>query len=112
MSRLFWIAAGAAAGVLVVRKLQKTAEQLTPQGLARSFTLALEDLADAVRDFADEVRAGMSEREIELREALGLGETGDAGNETGTGTSPASPVARATAGPVTASDTTPGKRPH
>jgi hypothetical protein len=72
--RLFWVAAGAAAGIYVMRRLQRTAESFTPQGIASSLGTAANDLAEAIRDFAAEVRAGMAERETELREALGLGE--------------------------------------
>lgn len=74
MRRLFWVAAGAAAGVYAVRRVQRTASSLSPQGLAGSLAAAVDDLAEAVRDFSAEVRAGMAEREIELREALGLGD--------------------------------------
>lgn len=76
ISRLFWIAAGAAAGIYVVRRVQRTAEALTPGSLASSFQLAALDLADAIREFAGEVREGMTERETELRRDLGLSEDG------------------------------------
>jgi hypothetical protein len=33
-------------------------------------------LTQAVREFADDVKAGMAERDLELREALGIGESG------------------------------------
>jgi hypothetical protein len=73
--RLFYISLGATAGVLIVRKLTATAQQLTPAGV-------LGNLADAIRDFGDAVREGMAEREAELRDGLGLTEglkdTGDA----------------------------------
>jgi hypothetical protein len=68
MKRVFWIALGATAGVLVVRKLQKTARSYTPAGLADR----AEGLGASLRYFADEVRAGMAEREIELRDSLGI----------------------------------------
>jgi hypothetical protein len=73
MKRVFWIALGATAGVLVVRKLQKTAHAYTPAGLAES----VQGLGDSFRYFAEEVRAGMAEREIELRDALGIDEHPD-----------------------------------
>lgn len=68
MRRLFWIALGAVAGVLVVRKLTRTVEQYTPSGVARS----LGDVGEGLRDLADAVREGMAEREEELRIALGV----------------------------------------
>jgi hypothetical protein len=73
MKRVFWIALGATAGVLVVRKLQKAAHAYTPAGLAES----VQGLGDSLRYFAEEVRAGMAEREIELRGALGIDEDPD-----------------------------------
>ena len=68
MRRLFWVALGATAGVLVVRKINQTAQAYTPEGIGRS----LGSLVDALRDAADAVREGMAEREQELRLALGV----------------------------------------
>jgi hypothetical protein len=68
MRRIFWVALGATAGVLIVRKLSRTVEAYTPEGIGRS----LGSLADALRDAADVVREGMAEREQELRVALGV----------------------------------------
>jgi hypothetical protein len=76
--RVFWVALGAAAGVLVVRKLNQAAQAYTPEGIGRS----LAGVADAIRDAADAVREGMAEREQELRLAL----SADAGPGTGHGT--------------------------
>jgi hypothetical protein len=75
---VFWLALGATAGVLAVRRLTKMAAAVTPRRLADSAT----GLGDTVRVFAEEVRAGMAERELELRDALGLdglGAPGDPG---------------------------------
>jgi len=66
--RLFWLTLGATAGVLVVRKVTKTAHAFTPAGLAGSAG----GIGDSLRYFADQVRAGMVEREAELRHALGI----------------------------------------
>jgi hypothetical protein len=68
MRRLFWVALGATAGVLVVRKLNQVAQSYTPEGLSKQ----VGSLADALRDVADVVREGMAEREQELRVALGV----------------------------------------
>ncbi len=68
--RLFYITLGATAGVLIVRKLTATAQSLTLGN-------ALNNLADAIRDFGANVREGMSEREAELRTGLGLDGTHD-----------------------------------
>jgi hypothetical protein len=66
--RVFWVALGATAGVLIVRTLNRTAQAYTPEGVARS----LGSVADALRDAAQAVREGMDERERELRVALGV----------------------------------------
>ena len=68
MKRIFWLALGVTVGALVVRKLSRAAEQLTPRGLSQS----LRGLTDAIADFADEVREGMSTRESELVEGAGI----------------------------------------
>src|SRR4051794_6465883 len=78
MRRVFWITLGATAGVLVVRKLTRTAHAFTPAGMSESFSGAIGNLGDSIREFAGEVRAGMAEREGELRTALGLDGTHDA----------------------------------
>lgn len=72
MRRLFWVALGATAGVLVVRQLTKTARKLTPEGAADRAAGAVGGLTQAVREFADDVKAGMAERDVELRHALGI----------------------------------------
>lgn len=72
MRRLFWIALGATAGVLVVRKLTQTARSFTPEGAADRVSGALGGLTESVRDFAADVRQGMAEREAELLQSLGV----------------------------------------
>lgn len=66
MSRLFWLAAGAAVGVMVTRRVNSAARHLTPRGMADDVTDALRDLAGALGTFGADVRAGMVEREREL----------------------------------------------
>jgi hypothetical protein len=70
--RLFWLVMGVTIGALVVRKLARAAESLSPRGLAASAAASLGELADAVREFAADVREGMAEREAELVEGTGL----------------------------------------
>jgi hypothetical protein len=77
MRRLFWLAMGITIGALIVRKLSRAAEKLTPSGIAGGLVGALRDLADAIGEFGADVRDAMHEREAELREATGLdGTTG------------------------------------
>jgi chromosome condensin MukBEF MukE localization factor len=63
---------GITIGALVVRKLSKAAELLTPRGMAGGLAGSLGDLADALREFGADVRAAMSEREAELRVQTGI----------------------------------------
>ena len=75
--RLFYVALGATAGVLLVRKASQAAQRFTPAGMQRGLGGALGGLGDAIRDFGAEIRAGMAEREAELRTGLGLDGTHD-----------------------------------
>ncbi|MBE4719944.1 hypothetical protein DAD99_17910 [Pseudarthrobacter sp. AB1] len=59
---------GVAIGVIAFRKISEAQSNLGPEGLNR----AVGRLADGVYDFADAVRAGMHERETDLRAALGI----------------------------------------
>jgi hypothetical protein len=72
MRRLFWLAMGITIGALVVRKLSRAAEKLTPQGIAGALVEGLRDLADAIGDFGADVRAAAALREEELRSGTGL----------------------------------------
>jgi hypothetical protein len=66
--RGFWFVAGAGAGVYVMVRARRAAEAFTPDGLRDRVA----GLGVGAHLFADEVRAGMSERETELRQRLGL----------------------------------------
>lgn len=72
MKRLFWLAMGVTIGALLVRKLSRAAERMTPRGMAQGIGGGLSELADAIRDFTADVRAAMTERETQLRESTGL----------------------------------------
>jgi hypothetical protein len=68
MKRLFWLVLGAILGIVMFRKLSRKAEAFSPAGIASS----VGSLAESVRDFADDIRHAMSEREHELRAGTGL----------------------------------------
>jgi hypothetical protein len=72
MRRLFWLAMGVTIGALVVRRLSRAAEKLTPQGIAASLADGLRELAEAIGDFGADVRAAAAAREDELRAGTGL----------------------------------------
>jgi hypothetical protein len=68
MSRTWWFVAGAGAGVYAMVKARRAAEAFTPEGLRDR----LSGLSVGAHLFADEVRTGMTEKETELRDRLGL----------------------------------------
>ena len=75
MRRLFYVALGATAGVLLVRRLSEVANRWTPEGIANQAG----GVGDKVSLWWAEVQHHAAEREAELREALGLdsAESGD-----------------------------------
>ena len=75
--RLFYVALGATAGVLLVRRATRAAARITPAGLQSSLSAALGDLGEDLRAFADDVREAAAEREAELRTVLGLDGSND-----------------------------------
>ena len=74
---MFYLALGATVGILLVRKASSAAQKFTPAGVQKGMTGAVGNLGDAIRGFGVEVRAGMAEREEELRTGLGLDGTHD-----------------------------------
>jgi F0F1-type ATP synthase membrane subunit a len=74
VKRIVWFIIGTLVGVYLVTRLKRRAQALAPESLQAS----AEKMASAIRHFGDEVRAGMAERETELRDALGIDTTTDA----------------------------------
>ena len=70
--RLFYIAMGAAVGILAVRRATQAAQRFTPAGLQASASGSVAGLTAAISEFTELVREGMAEREEELRVTLGL----------------------------------------
>jgi F0F1-type ATP synthase membrane subunit a len=68
VKRIVWFIIGTLVGVYLVTRLKRRAQALAPESLQAS----AEKMASAIRHFGDEVRAGMAERETELRDALGI----------------------------------------
>jgi hypothetical protein len=67
VKRLFWLGVGVAAGVAASRKASGAVRRVTPAGAAENIGDAVRELAEAVGAFGADVRAGMIEREAELR---------------------------------------------
>jgi hypothetical protein len=72
MRRLFYVAFGAAAGIVIARRVTATANKWTPEALAAQAGGAGERIAV----WWAEVKAYSAHREAELREALGLEDGG------------------------------------
>ncbi|AEW97690.1 MULTISPECIES: DUF6167 family protein [Streptomycetaceae] len=70
--RLFWFVAGIAAGTWATTKVNRAARRLAPDSLAATAADRAVRLGGRARQFALDVRAGMTEREQELHHALGL----------------------------------------
>ncbi|MER7444391.1 hypothetical protein [Micromonospora avicenniae] len=77
MRRLFWLGIGVAVGVLVVRKVTRTAQSYTPAGIASTLSQSAGGLAGSLRSFVADVRVGMAEREQEIHQAFAHGEAFD-----------------------------------
>lgn len=73
--RLLWLGIGIGIGVAVVRVVSK---RLTPTALAGTAAESVGGLAASVRNFVDDVRDGMAEREDEIRAAFDEGVALDA----------------------------------
>jgi hypothetical protein len=89
VNRGLWFVAGAGAGVYAVVKARRAAEALTPEGLRDRWSA----LGRGAHLFGEEVRAGMDEKETELRARLGLALDGPLALETGSSPVPAGQLA-------------------
>jgi hypothetical protein len=74
MKRLLWLGIGLAVGALTVRAVTRKAKAFTPAGLAGSARRSAGGLLDSVRDFVDDVKDGMHEREAQIHAAFVDGE--------------------------------------
>ncbi|QIK76745.1 DUF6167 family protein [Nocardioides piscis] len=68
MARSLWFAAGAGAGVYAMSRARRAAEALTADGMRDR----LSGLGTGLRLFREEVAAGQAEKEVELRQQLGM----------------------------------------
>ena len=74
MKRLLWLGVGVAVGAVIVRKLTQKANEFTPTGIATSVSQSAGGLVESMRNFVEDVREGMAERETEIHEAFAAGE--------------------------------------
>lgn len=70
--RLFWFAIGAGVAVFVLVKIRGYIKKTSPDAIGRRVAESASGVSQSAQGFVDRVRAGMAERETELRESLGL----------------------------------------
>ncbi|MFJ1754605.1 DUF6167 family protein [Kitasatospora sp. NPDC088134] len=70
--RIFWMAVGAGAAVWAMGKANEAVHRLTPDSLSGTAARGALHAGDAAKRFALDVKAGMAERERQLRADLGL----------------------------------------
>ena len=78
MKRLFWTAMGVTVGVLATRRAERAIDALSPAGVSDRLATSITTLGEAVREFGQDVRDAMWDREDELYEALGLNDVPEA----------------------------------
>jgi hypothetical protein len=70
--RLFWFGIGAGVAVFVYTKLRQYMKKASPEAIGHRVADTTGGISASARGFVDRIRAGMAERETELRETLGL----------------------------------------
>lgn len=72
--RILWLGVGVAVGVVVVRKLTKAAESVTPGGVAEKVQEATGGIKASAREFWNDVSAESAGKEAELWSAMERGD--------------------------------------
>ena len=70
--RVLWFVLGAGVAIFVSIKIREFLKKARPQAVGQRVSESASGISDSARDFVGRVRAGMAERETELRETLGL----------------------------------------
>lgn len=72
--RMIWIGVGVVVGVVVVRKITKAAESVTPGGVADRIGAAGAEMRESFKSFWSDVAEAKRAKESELFEAMERGE--------------------------------------
>jgi len=70
--RLFWFAIGAGIAIFMIMKIRAYLKKARPEAIGHRVAESASGISESARGFVDRVRAGMAEREIELRDTLNL----------------------------------------
>lgn len=72
MKRFVWFALGVGVTTVVVLKAKDMYRKATPKGVQQQFAARADQAQSGMSDFFATMKAAAAEREVELREALGL----------------------------------------
>jgi Family of unknown function (DUF6167) len=70
--RLFWFLIGAGVAIFVYMKIRQYLKKARPEAIGQRVANSASGVSESARNFVDRLRAGMAERETELRETLNL----------------------------------------
>jgi hypothetical protein len=70
--RILWFLLGAGVAIFISIKIRQYLKKARPEAIGQRVADSASGISDSARGFVDRVRAGMAERETELRETLGL----------------------------------------
>ena len=70
--RLFWFVIGAGVAVFIYTRIRQYMKKASPDAIGQRVADTAGGISDSARGFVDRIRAGMAERETELRETLNL----------------------------------------
>jgi hypothetical protein len=72
LRRLLWFLIGAGVAIFVYLKIRNYLKKARPEAIGHRVAESASGVSESARGFIDRVRAGMAERETELRETLGM----------------------------------------
>ena len=72
--RLFWFLIGAGVAIFVYLKIRDYLKRARPEAIGQRVAGSASSVSESARGFIDRLRAGMAERETELRDTLGMPE--------------------------------------
>jgi hypothetical protein len=70
--RVFWFLIGAGVAIFIYMKIRQYLKKANPEAIGQRVAQSASGVSESARGFVDRLRAGMAERETELRETLGL----------------------------------------
>jgi hypothetical protein len=74
LRRLFWFLSGAGVAIFVYLKIRDYLKKARPEAIGQRVAESASSVSESARGFIDRLRAGMAERETELRDTLGMPE--------------------------------------